>query len=511
MEYMWKHEEKINEKFYPPRSKICKEDSNSNTPSSALNFSTFSTYLENNPMRRYFVPSPGQKKVSPEINKNESPKFSSPEIINLKNANCQNKNSITPDIISIRKGNSEPKSAGRYSETVRNTYLNMNVNMNVMNSPSCFVDKSGQTENDSTARKNVRNNTTMNLIPTDLFLVTDSGHSLSNLYMNSEFFDDDKDYSLNRFNHVKPQSHSHSSKSLGSILHQNIPNQIGGMSKFSHNPNLSGNNLSSPPYLNKGMPSGPVTIPRMPVQGLAMYQRNCMTPQNNEIYYGYMNNNMMINNGGEYYCNNSPFSQGMNQSQSFTANVNTNFNPNYGNQINASLNPNVNMNPNIPHINQNGNATLHNMNPNINIKMSHNMNTNANIPPSFTSYARKNSYTNVTQPLSNPQIPNGVSGRTDSRPGSFPRSSSPNYMTMDSKSLAKQAYVLARDQAGCRYLQKKIEDEPEIANALIYPNIIENITELIKDPFGNYLVQKLFNYLSEDKFYQLLAIVSCLD
>ncbi len=79
---------------------------------------------------------------------------------------------------------------------------------------------------------------------------------------------------------------------------------------------------------------------------------------------------------------------------------------------------------------------------------------------------------------------------------------------MDNKTLCKQATLLAKDQAGCRFLQKKIEDEPEIANALLYSSLIENLTDVIKDPFGNYLIQKIFEYITEDKFYQLMAIVS---
>src|SRR4051812_16313398 len=49
IEYMWKGDGQINTKFYPPKLNISKEDSNSNTPENRLNFSTFTTYLENNP------------------------------------------------------------------------------------------------------------------------------------------------------------------------------------------------------------------------------------------------------------------------------------------------------------------------------------------------------------------------------------------------------------------------------------------------------------------------------
>jgi hypothetical protein len=81
------------------------------------------------------------------------------------------------------------------------------------------------------------------------------------------------------------------------------------------------------------------------------------------------------------------------------------------------------------------------------------------------------------------------------------------YMNMEIDELAKHSYNLAKDQAGCRYLQKKIEEEPEIANVLIYPRIIEHLLELVNDAFGNYLIQKMLEYLADEKLFQLMAIV----
>jgi hypothetical protein len=47
----------------------------------------------------------------------------------------------------------------------------------------------------------------------------------------------------------------------------------------------------------------------------------------------------------------------------------------------------------------------------------------------------------------------------------------PSFMDFDDNDLAKYSYNLAKDQAGCRYLQKRIDDNPDIVNALIYPNV----------------------------------------
>jgi hypothetical protein len=59
------------------------------------------------------------------------------------------------------------------------------------------------------------------------------------------------------------------------------------------------------------------------------------------------------------------------------------------------------------------------------------------------------------------------------------------------KLLLEYSTVLARDQGGCRFLQKKIEEANPDMIDVIFRNTIENFVELMNDPFGNYLAQKL--------------------
>lgn len=54
---------------------------------------------------------------------------------------------------------------------------------------------------------------------------------------------------------------------------------------------------------------------------------------------------------------------------------------------------------------------------------------------------------------------------------------------------------LSIDQYGCRYLQKKLEADHTIKD-LVFSKIFNNLIELIVDPFGNYLIQKLVDVLS---------------
>lgn len=74
---------------------------------------------------------------------------------------------------------------------------------------------------------------------------------------------------------------------------------------------------------------------------------------------------------------------------------------------------------------------------------------------------------------------------------------------------------LAKDQHGCRFLQKRIDEhlvpsaQARLANfAIIFEEVENNLYELIIDPFGNYLMQKLIDYCDEsilNKFMEALS------
>lgn len=56
-------------------------------------------------------------------------------------------------------------------------------------------------------------------------------------------------------------------------------------------------------------------------------------------------------------------------------------------------------------------------------------------------------------------------------------------------------FALCKDQHGCRYLQRKLEEEPYYLN-LIFEQTHSHVVELMTDPFGNYLCQKLLENCS---------------
>lgn len=78
----------------------------------------------------------------------------------------------------------------------------------------------------------------------------------------------------------------------------------------------------------------------------------------------------------------------------------------------------------------------------------------------------------------------------------------PPMLEITSLPLEELDYVkLATDQFGCRFLQKKLESpaESNIVRDLMYEQIKPFFLDLILDSFGNYLIQKLCEYLTVDQ------------
>ncbi|OAJ44366.1 hypothetical protein BDV3_002420 [Batrachochytrium dendrobatidis] len=74
--------------------------------------------------------------------------------------------------------------------------------------------------------------------------------------------------------------------------------------------------------------------------------------------------------------------------------------------------------------------------------------------------------------------------------------------------LVGQISVLSKDQHGCRYLQRKLEEQNEKHLDMIYVEIFPNFAELMTDPFGNYLCQKLLEYCTEEQRNMLVEHVA---
>ena len=82
------------------------------------------------------------------------------------------------------------------------------------------------------------------------------------------------------------------------------------------------------------------------------------------------------------------------------------------------------------------------------------------------------------------------------------------YLNESIEYLSYNIFPLAKDQAGCRFLQEKLEKDPIKTTESFYKAILPFVLPLVKDPFGNYLIQKLFIYLSPEQIKKILEILS---
>jgi len=63
-----------------------------------------------------------------------------------------------------------------------------------------------------------------------------------------------------------------------------------------------------------------------------------------------------------------------------------------------------------------------------------------------------------------------------------------------------QIYQLTKYQAGCRFLQKKLEEQPDPQHVtLVFNEVFDHLIELMTDPYGQYLVPKLMKYCDKQQ------------
>jgi len=67
---------------------------------------------------------------------------------------------------------------------------------------------------------------------------------------------------------------------------------------------------------------------------------------------------------------------------------------------------------------------------------------------------------------------------------------------------------LCKDQFGCRYLQKKLEDGNPEHRDMIFNEIFPHFAELMTDPFANYLSQRLLEYSTDDQRDALIESIA---
>jgi len=249
-------------------------------------------------------------------------------------------------------------------------------------------------------------------------------------------------------------------------------------SNFNLNSNMNNNpsNFNQiPGYINQNYYHPNQNFPYQPYP--QNYGNNVMYPYNMNYNMNYPYNNMNPNMYGYInppnYINNSNFN---------SINNNYAYNPAFPNQMNN--NPqNVNMLNHItnnPMQNQSQKMSQHQYikNNNINIinnsvlkvpeQIPNNCTNSNNINTMKSTY--ENDISNVSSSLKKKikldgelQIPQIKAKNV--------KQTSQNYSEMRNEELVENAYQLAKDQGGCRYLQKKIEEEHDFSNIYLFPKV----------------------------------------
>jgi len=77
--------------------------------------------------------------------------------------------------------------------------------------------------------------------------------------------------------------------------------------------------------------------------------------------------------------------------------------------------------------------------------------------------------------------------------------------------LSGKIVVLAKDQHGCKFLQRLIESATREQIDMLFYEVIDYVGGLIADPFGNYVVQKLIEVISEEQRTRVLRMLTRTD
>jgi hypothetical protein len=120
-------------------------------------------------------------------------------------------------------------------------------------------------------------------------------------------------------------------------------------------------------------------------------------------------------------------------------------------------------------------------------------------------YGANGMYGGNNNPYYNPYATYGPGGRVQDSQARVIQSrrlqnDANRFMNYDLKTMPKhEIYSLCKDQHGCRFLQKKLEERNVDNIQIIFNETAPHVVELMTDPFGNYLCQKLLEFANDDQ------------
>ena len=261
--------------------------------------------------------------------------------------------------------------------------------------------------------------------------------------------------------------------------------------------------------------------------------------ENIDIQDQNMNNNEVITNFIDYnkdMNNNNNLNKDMNNNNNLNKDINNNLyeDINNNNNLNKDMNNNKYLNKNINKNNYNQinypnmNITQYNNVPTYyqNNVIQQNYYINYNNYPSnenqINPYVKRTNYEKIEKNKFSSLFENNENIKINNKLNKYPKELfSKNKKSKKSKRLDPSEYIniplstlsnnffeLGKDQGACRYLQKLLDENPkEVIHYFYYP-LLQNILKLINDPFGNYLLQKMFKPMSQDQIKEIINILS---
>ncbi len=74
--------------------------------------------------------------------------------------------------------------------------------------------------------------------------------------------------------------------------------------------------------------------------------------------------------------------------------------------------------------------------------------------------------------------------------------------------LKGKIYAIAKDQYGCRLLQRMLDERKPNVVDVTFGEVYEHMNELMTDPFGNYLCQKLIEHCHDNQRHMIIQKVA---
>ena len=223
-----------------------------------------------------------------------------------------------------------------------------------------------------------------------------------------------------------------------------------------------------------------------------------------------------FNNGNEYYYKNKNYNLGYNQNNFYGNNIN-----NFKGQKNPNLKYNNKFAKNKEYINNNYIPQKNNIQDNVNNIYNNNSNSNERIinqncyQINIENMTIHNSINNISQNYNiNTTINNDnkdnilLEFKNEHNNTSNISKTSSNSMNINE--VLNNIDKISENQSGCRLLQNKLQQNSNRADdfykAMKSKNILKNMTI---DSFGNYLIQKLLEYISNDLVQEFFMNIIC--